>query len=99
MKAPSQDFAQEGAYLGLTQVTLCQKSKIPQIWPTIFDEPCNCIFPIYFISVFPLGGGTFHPLGCVPAAGRFKYGKIHYGMIPALFTILTMDPENNADVV
>ena len=45
----SQDFVQKGAYLGRAQGTPYQKQKIPRIWPTIFDEPCNFIFFNYFI--------------------------------------------------
>ena len=86
----SKDFSQEGASLGRAQGTSYQKPKTPRICPAIFDEASNFISFLqlfYFISAFPSaeGGVTFHPVGCVPAAGRINSGKIHYGMLESIW--------------
>ena len=99
MQAPSKDFVQEGANLGRAHGSPYQKLEIPWIWPTIFDMPCNFILFLqlfYFSSVFPSGGGTFHPLWLRPCSRAYQVWENSLrNDTGAKYTKFTMDPEKN----
>ena len=94
------------AYRHLTRI-LSRKGPAlggPRVVPTknrkFLDEPCNFLQLFYFASVFPSGGGTFHPLWLRPCSRAYQVWENSLrNDTGAKYAILTMDPEKNAGLV